>query len=78
MRNVCLSVLFVLGSASLVCADPGVANQKTSNHSASFHAVSKIQTPPAMSDKQLAAIEGAMSSYGPQGGVTWPFYNGKK
>jgi hypothetical protein len=78
MRNVCLSILFVVGGASVVCADPGVVNQQTSNQSASFHAVSKIQTPQAMSDKQLAAIEGAASAYGPQGGVTWPFLNGKK
>lgn len=78
MKNVCLSVLFVVGGASVVCADPGVVNQQASKQSASFHAMSKIQTSPAMSDKQLAGIEGAGSVYGLKGGVTWPFLTGKK
>ena len=78
MKNVCLSLLFVMGAAGVAFADQGVANRQTSNKPAQFHAMSKIQAPHAMSDKQLAAIEGAVSAYGPQGGVTWPFYNGKK
>ena len=78
MRNISLSVLLVLGAASGVSADPGVVNQQASKQSASFHAMSKIQTSPAMSDKQLAAIEGAGSPWGQKGGVTWPFLNGKK
>ena len=78
MKNVCLSFLFVMGAAGVVFADQGVANRQTDSKPAQFHAVSKIQAPHAMSDKQLAAIEGAMSSYGPKGGVTWPFGTGGK
>lgn len=76
MKNVCLSLLFVMGAAGVAFADHGVANRQTSNKPAQFHAMSKIQAPHAMSDKQLAAIEGAGKGSGSDnGGVTWPYNN---
>ena len=82
MKHVFLSALFVMGAAGVVFADQGVANRQTSSKPAQFHAVSKIQAPQAMSDKQLAAIEGAgRANGGDNAGVTWPYSNygkGKK
>lgn len=75
MKTLFLSLLFVMGAAGVVLADQGVATHQTSSKPAQFHAMSQMQAPRAMSDKQLAAIEGAGKHMGAENaGVTWPYY----
>ncbi len=77
MKKFSLSLLFVLGIVGAAAAEQGTVNQSVAVKSQAFRAMGKIQGVPALSDKQLAAIEGMARPDSSPGGVTWPLERGK-
>jgi hypothetical protein len=79
MKKFSLSLLFVLGIVGAAAAEQGTVNQSVAVKSQAFHAMGKIQGVPALTDKQLAAIEGAsyIRTVETRGG-SWDLYKNAK